>query len=145
MNLVIETDPDLQNTEILIRCAAVDEHVASIVASLQMHERRIIGKENGETFLVPVGEVLYLETVDRRTFAYTRNTVLEVSASISEIMDGLKGSTIMRAAKSCLINLCHVRSLRPYVGGRLLARFNNDEEIIVSRKYAKEIKQRLGV
>lgn len=145
MNLVIETDPDLQDTEVLIRCVVVDEHIASIVASLQMHEQRIVGKENGEAFLVPVGEVLYFETVDRHTFAYTCNAVLEVGASISELLYGLKGSAIVRAAKSCLINLCHVKSLRPYVGGRLLARFDNDEEIIVSRKYAKEIKRRLGV
>ena len=30
-----------------------------------------------------------------------------------------------------------------YVGGRLLARLDNDEEIVISRKYAGEIRKQL--
>ena len=46
-------------------------------------------------------------------------------------------------ARNCLVNLCRIAGLRPYVGGRLLARLDNDEEIVISRKYAGEIRKRL--
>lgn len=144
MKLSIETDEKLPETEVLIRCAAVDEHIASIVAALRMHDQRIVGKDNGEMAAVAAGDVLYFETVDRRTFAYMASAVLEVPFSIAELDERLADSTFERCAKGCLINLCRVKSLRPYVGGRLLARLDNDEEIVISRRYAKDIKKRLG-
>ena len=141
MKLSIQTDEDLTETEVLIRCVEVDEHVAAIVATLRIHDRRIVGKRDGATVIVPAGDILYFESVDRRTFAYTASNVLEVLFSIAD----LEGSAFVYAAKGCLINLCRVASLRPYVGGRLLALLDNGEEVVVSRKYAKDIKQRLDV
>ncbi len=145
MNLTIETDTTLQDTEVLIRCAVVNEHVAALVASIRMYDHHIVGKHNGETVVIPIGTILYIETVDRRTFAYTHQSVFEINSTISELENNLANTNFVRTGKSCLINLCRVKSLRPYVGGRLLARLNNNEEVIVSRMYAKELKRRLGV
>ena len=145
MKLSIQTDEDLTETEVLIRCVEVDEHIAAIVATLRIHDRRIVGKHDGTSIMVPAGDVLYFESVDRRTFAYTANNVLEVPFSIADLAQQLEGSAFVHAAKGCLINLCRVTSLRPYVGGRLLAMLDNGEEVVVSRKYAKDIKQRLDV
>lgn len=144
MKLSVETDGNLPETEVLIRCAAVDEHIASMVASLRMHDRRIVGKRDGETTVVAAGDVLYFETVDGHAFAYTAHAVLEVPFTISELAERLADATFERCAKGCLINLCRVASLRPYVGGRLLARLDNGEEIVISRRYAKDVKKRLG-
>lgn len=145
MKLSIQTDEDLTETEVLIRCVEVDEHIAAIAATLRIHDRRIVGKHDGATIMVPTGDILYFESVDRRTFAYTASNVLEVPFSISDLAQRLEGSAFVYAAKGCLINLCRVTSLRPYVGGRLLALLDNGEEVVVSRKYAKDIKQRLYV
>ena len=49
----------------------------------------------------------------------------------------------VKVARNCLVNLCRIAGLRPYVGGRLLARLDNDEEIVISRKYAGEIRKQL--
>lgn len=144
MNLTIETDETLLDTEVLIRCRAVDESIAAIVASLQMHDHRIVGKNDDGTVMVPAGAILYFETVDRHTFAYTCENVFEVSFRISELEEQLANRGFGRIAKNCIVNLCRVKSLCPYVGSRLLAKLDNDEEIIISRKYAHEIKQRLG-
>lgn len=145
MKLSIQTDEDLTETEVLIRCVEVDEHIAAIVATLRIHDRRIVGKRDGATVMVPAGDILYFESVDRRTFAYTASNVLEVTFSISDLAQRLEGGAFVHAAKGCLINLCRVASLRPYVGGRLLALLDNGEEVVVSRKYAKDIKQHLDV
>ncbi len=145
MKLDIQTDVDLTETEVLIRCAEVDEHIAAIVATLRMHDRRIVGRHDGASVMVPAGDILYFESIDRRTFAYTASSVLEVTFNISDLAQRLEGSAFVHAAKGCLINLCRVTSLRPYVGGRLLAMLDNGEEVVVSRKYAKDIKQHLGI
>lgn len=137
MRIDIETDATLAETEVLLRCRAVDESVAAIVASLRMHDRRLTGTSDGE--------VLYIESVDGRCFAYTNATVLEMPLRLVELEERLTDASFVRVAKNCLVNLNRIAGLRPYVGGRMLAHLDNDEEIVISRKYAGEIKCLLGV
>jgi DNA-binding LytR/AlgR family response regulator len=53
--------------------------------------------------------------------------------------------SFFRASKALLINLQRVQSLRPELGARLLLTMDNKEKIVVSRQYAKTIKNALGV
>lgn len=143
MKIEIETDKSLHEPEILLRCAVVDERVASIIASLRMHDRKMTGKSDGEMRVVSAGEILYAESIDGRSFAYTGDAVLEMPLRLCELEERLVDTGFVKVARNCLVNLCRVAGLRPYVGGRLLARLDNDEEIVISRKYAGEIRKRL--
>jgi len=51
----------------------------------------------------------------------------------------------IRISKSCLVHLKYIKSLRNDVERKLRLTMKNDEQIIVSRQYADEIKKRLGV
>lgn len=144
MKIEIETDRALTEPEVLLRCAAVDESIAAIVANLRMHDRRLNGTVQGETCAVPAGEILYIESIDGRCFAYSATTVLEMPLRLIELEERLADAHFVRIAKNCLVNLCRIAGLKPYVGGRLLARLDNNEEIVISRKYASAIKKLLG-
>lgn len=143
MKIEIETDKSLREPEIIVRCAVVDERIVSIVAGLRMHDRRLTGTSDGEVRVVTAGEVLYIESVDGRCFAYTNATVLEMPLRLCELEERLIDAGFVKVARNCLVNLCRIAGLRPYVGGRLLARLDNDEEIVISRKYAGEIRKQL--
>lgn len=143
MKIRVETDESLHETEVLIRCNAADEHVESIVASLRMHDSRIVGVRDGDKIAVAVGDILYIESVDARAFAYMRDTVIEVALRLCELEEKLETCGFVRAAKSCLVNVNRITSFAPYVGGRLLATLDNQEQIVVSRKYANDIKAKL--
>ena len=143
MKIEIETDESLREPEVIVRCAVVDDHIVSIVAGLRMHDRKMTGDVDGEMRVVAVGEILYVESVDGRSFAYTGDAVLEMPLRLCELEERLVDAGFVKVARSCLVNLCRIAGLRPYVGGRLLARLDNDEEIVISRKYAGEIRKRL--
>ena len=143
MKIEIETDEFLREPEIIVRCAVVDERIVSIVAGLRMHDRKMTGDVDGEMRVVSVGEILYVESVDGRSFAYTGDAVLEMPLRLCELEERLIDAGFVKVARSCLVNLCRIAGLRPYVGGRLLARLDNDEEIVISRKYAGEIRKQL--
>ena len=143
MKIEIETDESLREPEIIVRCAVVDERIVSIVAGLRMHDRKMTGESDGEMRIVAVGEILYVESVDGRSFAYTGDAVLEMPLRLCELEERLVDADFVKVARNCLVNLCRIAGLRPYVGGRLLARLDNDEEIVISRKYAGEIRKRL--
>ena len=67
----------------IVRCHAIDEHVEAIVASLRMHDCRIAGIENGARTAIAIGDIIYLESIDARTFAYTRDAVIQVSMRLA--------------------------------------------------------------
>ena len=64
MKIEIETARSLAEPEVLLRCAAVDESIAAIVASLRMHDRRLNGTVQGEAGAGPAGELLFFDSID---------------------------------------------------------------------------------
>lgn len=70
MKVNIETGQVLHETEVLIRCAAHDEHIDSIIAALHRCERRIAASYDGAMYPVAPSDILYIEMVDGSTFAY---------------------------------------------------------------------------
>ena len=77
MKIVIEEDPTLRETQVLIRCRARDPQVLGMVAALGSFGQRLTGEREGQTYLLEAGEVLYAESVDKRTFLYTKAGVYE--------------------------------------------------------------------
>ena len=54
-------------------------------------------------------------------------------------------SGFFRISKSCLVHLKYIKSIKNDVERKLRLTMKNNEQIIVSRQYAEEIKKRLGV
>ena len=46
---------------------------------------------------------------------------------------------ICRASKTMLVNVEHIISVRTALNGRLYAKMENGEEILITRRYAKEV------
>ena len=94
---------------------------------------------NGEAVSVRVEDVLYFEAVGELVFAYAENTVYEVKKRLYQIEEGVRRNSVQRASKSTLINTEHIVSVRPALNGRLFAKMENGEEVLISRNYAKQI------
>ena len=68
---------------------------------------------------MPAAKVLYFESVDKKTFFYTAEEVLEIQMRLYEIEDELACCGFVRAGKSVVFNLKEVNSLRSEIGGRI--------------------------
>ena len=90
-------------------------------------------------------DVLYVETVDGRTFLYTRECVLESTVPASVLEEELAEAGFVRASRQLLVNLRHVQGMRPYLNARLELVLDNGEHLIASRQFAPQIKQRIGL
>ena len=88
---------------------------------------------------VRVEDILYFETVDGRVFAYTVNSVYEIKGRLYQVEEKVSRRTICRASKTMLVNVEHITSVRTALNGRLYARMENGEEILITRRYAREI------
>ena len=96
-------------------------------------------KQTKEKVSVRIEDILYFETVDGLVFAYTVDSVYEMKGRLYQVEEKIKRRTICRASKTMLVNVEHITSVRTALNGRLYARMEDGEEILITRKYAKEI------
>ena len=145
MKIHINEENCLHDIEIIINCKKTDEKVLKIVSMLNMLDMKLTGIKNNQTYILDVSKILYIDTVDKRTFFYTEDEVYETSLKLYELEEQLKSSDFFRAGKSIIINFNQIKSLKPDIDGRISVTMNNDEKLVVSRQYASVIKDKLEV
>lgn len=96
-------------------------------------------KQTKEKAAVRIEDILYFETVDGLVFAYTVDSVYEIKGRLYQVEEKVKRRNICRASKTMLVNVEHIISVRTALNGRLYATMENGEEILITRRYAKEI------
>lgn len=145
MRIILEEDPAWEEVEVTIRCKEVTPQVAGLVASLRRFDHRLTGEREGKTYLLEAGELFYIESVEKRTFLYTRDGVFETPLRLYELEEQLAARDFVRAGKSVLLNFAHVAALRPDFGGRMRVTMSNGEVVVASRQYVPALKAKLGL
>ena len=145
MKIHINENPLLSETEITINCQKTDESIVNIISLLKIFNNKITGIKEGEMFILDVQKILYIDTVDKKTFFYTSKDIYETPLKLYELEEKLIESDFFRASKSTIINFKQIKSLRPEFGGKMLVTMNNDERLYVSRQYVHTIKEKLGL
>lgn len=143
MKIVVNQDPSCPETEIIVNCRQADEDLLKLIAMLRVYQQKLAGILEGEQHLLDVKEVLYIDTVDKKTFLYTEKGVYQSALRLYELEDALKEMDFFRAGRSTILNVCRIRSLRPELGRRWLGAMDNGEQVWVSRQYAGELKEKL--
>ncbi len=128
---------------VLIRCRAVTEEVKEIEAFVRSRQGRLSGVQDARQYEIAISELYYIESVDGKTFLYTRDQVYETAYRIYELENLLKTHAFLRISKSMLLNLMKIRAIRPALNGRFSAVLQSGEEVIISRNYVKDLKSAL--
>jgi len=145
LKISIHTDDSVTETEIVITCNRLTPEIETMLATLRILNQQLTVMKGEEVILLDVSGIIYIETVDRKTFVYTKEAVYESKLKLYEVEARLCESGFIRASKSCLIHLRHIKSLRTDIDRRIRVTFESGEQILVSRQYADDLKKRLGV
>ena len=145
MRVTVEELPELEQTEVVVRCKRLDSLVSRLVELLRLSDARLTGEKDGETCILDADDVLYIDTVDRGTFLYTADGVYQTRLRLYELEEQLAPWDFIRVSKSALVNFDHVKSLRPDFGGRMRLTMSNGEVVVANRQYVPAIKAKLGL
>ncbi|WP_029319964.1 LytTR family DNA-binding domain-containing protein [Butyrivibrio sp. AE3004] len=118
--------------------------ITTAVELLENGEQIIIGYKDGESIPCPISKIYYIETVDDKCFAYTKDACFEIRSRLYEIEANLD-FRFFRCSKSMLCNIRKIKSIKAESNARMRAVLLNGEDIIISRSYVKEMKKRLGL
>lgn len=147
MKININVDEQLSGIEVTINCGELTEDVEHIIAAIRMSSKQLVVRNTqlGEDVILDVKDIAYIEAIDRRCFVYTEDNVFETSYKLYELESLFSGMKFCRVSKSCLVSLKFISSIKTEMNHRLRLTLKNKESIIVSRQYAEDIKEQLGV
>ena len=144
MKIRVEHAEHAEN-EVILCCKELNEEMLEILALLRERSVRLVGYKNGESHILPPGDIYYAEAVDGRIFLYTANLVLETFQSLVLLQERYVDAGFLRIGKSQLVNLYHVVRLKSLTNSRVEITLQNEERLIVSRHYVQSLKEKLGM
>lgn len=145
MKINIDVDSKYSDMGVDIHVPSLTPEVEKIISLMRMMDMQIAAKKGDETVLLDVGDILYIEAVERNTFIYTEKETYESSFKLYEFEQQLSEKDFIRISKQSILNLRKVKSLRSDINRKIRVTLLNDEQIIVSRMYSDELRKRLGV
>ena len=129
--------------ELILRYKELTPEIKKILDILEGESKRLIGRMDEKRVVIDTEDVLYFESVDDRTFAYTKTDVIRVDHSLQGILEVLDDIRFFRCSKSMIINVNKVRVLKSLSSNRIDATLENGEHIQISRTYASDFRKLL--
>ena len=144
MRVRFEQVDSREKEQALIRAVEKTADIASAIDLLENGSGGVAITKDRNTFFCRLTQIYYIESVDKRTYVYTKGDCYESRDRLYELEEKL-GPWYVRISKAMIVNLRKIRNVSAEPGGRMTAVLLNDERVIISRSYVKELKRRLGI
>ncbi len=144
MQVTFEKADSPEKEEALIKAQTITDDIKAAIELLEGGKRKIPLLKDGETVLLETTAFYYIESVDKRTFVYSKDDCFETRLRLYELEETL-GAYFLRISKSMIVNLKKIKGVKSDLSGRMEATMLNGEKIVISRSYVKEIKRRLDL
>ncbi len=148
MNITLKEEPGRREIEVTIVSSPGDPRASRLVEALRAATGRLVGyAPNGDISqkIIPLDQVLYVETTERRAFIRTMDgTTLESPLRLYELEQALEGTEFMRISRQVLVNFDKVVSIVPEPNSRLILELDGGSRVVVTRSYAPDIRRKLG-
>ena len=146
IKLTIEESHEYEDLKVVVQCARVDTRLEKLISKIRSYGHCVQGKgEDGGIRMIPIDEILYFESVDRKVFLYLKDAVYQSEMSIGEVEKRMKATSFCRVSKTIVLNLEHLYEVLPLKDRRYQAILSNDERVIVTRGYLADFKKRFGM
>ncbi|MCI6274925.1 MAG: LytTR family transcriptional regulator [Coriobacteriaceae bacterium] len=138
-----------QDIEVTVLSAPGDKRAERIADSLRTAGGKLaayISATGIERRVVPLSCVSSIRSNgDCALVQLTDGTILHSPSRLGELETSLHDTDFVRTSRQELVNLDNVETIRPEFGSRLLLGLRGGGETIVSRSYAHQVKERIGV
>ena len=144
MKVHLEQVKSKEEEEAIIKAVTVTDEITGAIELLEGGSKGIAVIKDDQVHIIKASAIYYIESVDKKTFVYTKDVCYDCKYRLYEL-ETMLGGYFMRCSKSMIINLKKVRNVKSQLSGRIDATLINDETVVISRGYVKEVKRRLGI
>lgn len=129
--------------ELILNYSSLSPEVERAMIFMDQNRKKLSGRINDEVVIFEPDEILYIEKVDEKTFAYTKDKIIQLSMSLYEIQLFLDSESYFRCSKSMIVNVNKVERLKSLSSNRIDATLQSGEHILISRTYASDFRRLL--
>ena len=129
--------------EVIVQYRDMTPEVQRVISLLNREQTKLTGWREKDLTVIESNEILYIESVDGKTFAYTEQDVLKLDYQLSQLEQILKTINFFRCSKSVILNIDKVKSLKSLPSNRIDVSMCIGEHIMIARTYASDFRKRL--
>lgn len=144
MKVDFELVPSLDEERAVIRAVQKTEYIQAAIDLLQHGIQSIAVSKDGGKYLCRMEHIYYVESVDKKTFVYTKDECYQTKKRLYELEEELNVN-FLRCSKSMIVNIRKIKNVKSGLNGRMNAQLLNGETVMISRSYVKDLKKRLGL
>lgn len=142
MELQIEYRPG--PVRVILQGEQDDPELQRIAALLHTDTDKLwVQDEQHCTAALSPAQIVWAETVEDKLFVYTADAVYRAAGSLAALEVRWGGWGLFRCGKSAVVNLNAVQRLRSCPGGRIEAVLCTGEKVLISRRYAPALRDKL--
>ena len=130
-----------QPLTVIVEYPEYDPSVDRLIKRIKNLSFNFTGKADGKSVSIDVSDIYYIENVERKIFIYVKNDVYRYEGSMADIDSVIGDTDLVRISRTCFMNASHLKEIMQIRNSHLEAVLDNDEKLIVSRKYLKDIKK----
>ena len=133
-------EPGLKENHLDLHYNQMDDETMAIRQYVSAFEGMVLGKdeETEKERMITPGEILYIEVVERKTYAYLKDSVWRITYGLQQFMDEFGTVGFARNSKSMLVNIYHIKELKAQMNMRVNIVMDNGEQVILNRSYKNE-------
>ncbi|MBB2183730.1 LytTR family transcriptional regulator DNA-binding domain-containing protein [Lachnospiraceae bacterium MD1] len=143
MKLFLEQRKE-KEIEVIVRYHEMNSDVKRLVQKIESCNHTVVGSDNGRQYKISIYDIYYIESVDKKTFIYTRDQVFRSEKKLYHFVEELKEYDFVQVSKSCILNLDVLEYIKSLYNSRMEATLINGEKITISRTYLPIIKEALS-
>lgn len=144
MRVEVNTVFSYEEESAVINAVRITDDLQNAIDILANNCRVIAVTTEDKNILCRTDSIYYIESVDKRTYVYTKDGCFETKYRLYEL-DELLNKNFFRSAKAMIVNIRKIRSVKAEINGRMTAELLNGEKVVIARSYVKELKERLGI
>lgn len=144
MRVEVNTVSSYEEESAVINAVRITDDLQNAIDILANNCRVIAVTTEDKNILCRTDSIYYIESVDKRTYVYTKDGCFETKYRLYEL-DELLNKNFFRSAKAMIVNIRKIRSVKAEINGRMTAELLNGEKVVIARSYVKELKERLGI
>ena len=145
MKLLIDQSPDNEEVEIIIKCGLIDTELEKLIAQIRLYSFSVSARRDGKQYNISLSDIYYFESVDNRTFVYTRDEVYQCDLQLYELEEQLTKTNFVRISKSSILNIMVLERVRALLHGKMEAELSNGEKVVINRHYVDALKKKMKI
>ena len=143
MKLIKTKEENIPENYLELHYDKMDEETSAVLERLRGTLRYIEGICDEKKVTVAIADIYYIDTVDRKTFAYTKDSCIEIKEALRDLSDDYSDAGFARISKSSVVNIYKIKKLQGDINMRVIIFLKNEEKLIMNRSYKKEFYEKL--